>query len=885
MPDPTPDPQQLVRQIARSYVEEHAPESLEEFDVVFDAAYEELNEAHRERPERTEGSREVGLPIDAAFLDGTIITSVLWITATLVREAFRHRDQPDVSERLARLEGLLAEKTGEGDRTHELLGRVAAVLKVGGERGKAAPAVDRETTATLQTSGFEADLQLFVGRGQRDGKPVLSYKLHSATAGPFHKGFGAIELESEFVDPRRYFRDLLKEIEEQSLDTEENQERAEQRLRSRGAKLFKALLPETLQETLWEFWESGRVRTLQIVSDEPWIPWELVRFQGRRGDPNASGPYWAEAFMVTRWLRGVTPTRTLPLSNLALVVVEDAGLPQAKEERKFLLSLQEGDRAVQEISARSTEVVKALASGKHDGWHFTCHAEAREADADRSVLLLKDYDELTPDDLQGEASGLGKAKPLVFLNACQTGQGGLSLTGIGGWAAGFLGAGAGAFLGPLWSIRDSKALAFAKAFYKKLLAGETLGEAVHKARSELRESFPGDPSWLGYSLYGQPLASCAGLKPARRPVEPEPTQLTVPVHPWRKDVDPPGALLRAQYCVVPFHRREKELGDLKEWCEDPSPVRVRLYTGPGGIGKTRLALEVALKMRDKGWWTGFVTNEAMRSPEKTWEALNRPEGKLLLIVDYAETNRPFLIPVLREMYRLDRGPVRLILLARAALDWWEQLKGEREGVGELLSGPATVRYSLKPLADSVDGRASSYTIAAEAFSQRLQTPPAETPEDLDADYFERVLLLHMKALIDMEGEERAKGEDHILDRILARERKFWETRSADHGISRDVATGIGRAMAVITLGGGVQGEDEALEVLRGLEFFKDQPAAALTAVARLLHECYPGERWIEPLQPDLLGEHLAQRELEKGADELFDLVLGPRSGGDRSGRA
>jgi hypothetical protein len=86
-------------------------------------------------------------------------------------------------------------------------------------------------------------------------------------------------------------------------------------------------------------------------------------------------------------------------------------------------------------------------------------------------------------------------------------------------------------------------------------------------------------------------------------------------------------------------------------------------------------------------------------------------------------------------------------------------------------------------------------------------------------------------------------------------------------------------MAVITLGGGAQGETEALEALRGLDFFADQPTAVLTAVARLLHECYPGERWIEPLQPDILGEHLAQRELEKeGADELLDLVLGPRSG-------
>ena len=80
------------------------------------------------------------------------------------------------------------------------------------------------------------------------------------------------------------------------------------------------------------------------------------------------------------------------------------------------------------------------------------------------------------------------------------------------------------------------------------------------------------------------------------------------------------------------------------------------------------------------------------------------------------------------------------------------------------------------------------------------------------------------------------------------------------------------------VGGGVQGESEAIEVLRGLQFFTDQPAAVLTSVARLLHECYPGERWIEPIQPDLLGEHLVQRELEQGADELLDLVLGPRNG-------
>lgn len=358
-----------------------------------------------------------------------------------------------------------------------------------------------------------------------------------------------------------------------------------------------------------------------------------------------------------------------------------------------------------------------------------------------------------------------------------------------------------------------------------------------------------------------------------------PTQLTIPVHSWRKNVDSPGALLRAQYGIVPFHGRDKELNDLLDWCQDPSPAKVRLYTGPGGMGKTRLALEAALMMRDKGWLTGFVTTEAIQSPENTWKALARPDGKILLIVDYAEMNRPFLIPVLREMYRLDRGSVRLILLARAALDWWEQLKREQDGVGEFLSGPATSRHSLQPLVDSIDARAASYNIAALAFSKRLHISPAKAPDHLNADHFQRILLLHMKALIDMEGEEEARGEDHILDRILARERTFWSVRSADHGISRRVATGIGRAMAVITLRGGSRGETETLEMLRRLQFFTDQPAAALAAVARLLHECYSGERWIEPLQPDLLGEHLVQRELEKGDDELLNIVLGPAKRG------
>jgi hypothetical protein len=709
-----------------------------------------------------------------------------------------------------------------------------------------------------------------------DGTGALVFEVH--TPDP-HGGINAVRLPPVPLGtpPETFLRHLFKDIENLSLDTAESRQVAEQKIAVKGLAIWK-LFPRELQDLLWK--RRRKAQTLLIQSDEPYIPWEIAKLQSHDGAGRAvQGQFLCEAFAITRWVRGHPHQIHLPIQKLALVIPRASGLKGAVAEQKEIRRLAERHgREVTDVEPTFPSVRQAMISDAYDAWHFAGHGAVVGEDANRWYIELDGLPHFSPEDLLDETKNLGLSNPLVFLNGCTTGRGGLTLTGPGGWSRGFLEANAGAFIGTYWEVADGKSRQMAKAIYEGLFKGKPIGEAVRLARLHLHKKHKGDPTWLAYTVFAHPLASCAELPDAPARAKKKPALLTVPVLPWRKDIDPPGALLRAQYGVVPFHRRDKELGDLQDWCRDPSPVRVRLYTGPGGMGKTRLALEAALKMREEGWWTGFVTNEAIQSPEKTWKALARPEEKLLLIVDYAETNRPFLIPVLREMVRLERGPVRLILLARAALDWWEQLKGERDGVGELLSGPATSRLSLQPLADSLEARADSYDIAAKAFSERLLTPPAETPEDLNADYFQRVLLLHMKALVDMEGEEKIKGEDHILDRILARERKFWETRTADHGISREIATGIGRAMATITLGGGVEGEAEALEVIRKLSFFEGQPAAVLTAVARLLHECYPGERWIEPLQPDLLGEHLAQRELEQDADEVLDTVLGPRSG-------
>jgi hypothetical protein len=52
------------------------------------------------------------------------------------------------------------------------------------------------------------------------------------------------------------------------------------------------------------------------------------------------------------------------------------------------------------------------------------------------------------------------------------------------------------------SVRTDATLA--RTFYASLLSGETLGVAGLKARRTIED--PADPSWLAYTIYGNPNA-------------------------------------------------------------------------------------------------------------------------------------------------------------------------------------------------------------------------------------------------------------------------------------------------------------------------------------------------------------------------------------------
>lgn len=323
---------------------------------------------------------------------------------------------------------------------------------------------------------------------------------------------------------------------------------------------------------------------------------------------------------------------------------------------------------------------------------------------------------------------------------------------------------------------------------------------------------------------------------------------------WR----PPGSLLQAEFEVVPFEFRYQELDELKNWCNNRGAhhTALRLFTGAGGMGKTRLAIEFCRHMQKDGWRAGFLDYNAFREDEQRWGELLSECVPLLLVFDYAEHHLEqlsWLLPVIMAR-KPDNVELRLLLLARDAKEWWTILKS-RKDAGDLLLGGTSFMHALKPLTSTSHDRSKSWLTAAEAFAKRLDKPVCRPPANLDESFFDRVLLLHMSALAAIEG-ANLSGKEAVLDYVLLRERRFWSQHLKAMDLPATFLDGLGQFMAFVTMKKGIATRESGIEYLRSFTYFNDLDNHILNALNQMLSECYPGPNWIEPIQPDLLGDRL-----------------------------
>ncbi|WNZ14249.1 tetratricopeptide repeat protein [Streptomyces sp. 11x1] len=355
-------------------------------------------------------------------------------------------------------------------------------------------------------------------------------------------------------------------------------------------------------------------------------------------------------------------------------------------------------------------------------------------------------------------------------------------------------------------------------------------------------------------LLGRPRAYDVGL----------PSVLQTPPSPARS----PVGLLRAEVSPVGFHGREPLMEEFVRWCLDPSPWSPKLLTGPGGQGKTRLAVQLVDRMAGLNWNAGFLDF----APDTDLAALAELSAPLLLVVDYAETRHEQLIELLRlfgtSAARGTGPPVRLLMLARSAGEWWQDLRRKSRALRE--PPPGTVA-ELGPLADDPATRPEAFRHAVEGLAHALARlpglpatprgfrPESVVPPPLSDARFARALELHSTALaallqhlFPVPDASRTQG----MDLLMRHEEAYWTRTTSAHQIER-LHTQTLRQLVVTATLCRARTLDEAGRLLERSGILRGETANTVLGAAMWLNELYGGRdgHWVG-LVPDLLGEHL-----------------------------
>ena len=365
--------------------------------------------------------------------------------------------------------------------------------------------IGEEGLLPVPPTDLDTEIEIEIRTEFRGGWTHLDFVVHAPPL-DFHRC--RIEGKAIRGRPEEFQAQLLRKLEQLEDGLDAGAEpllfaEIERKLTGIGRDLYRELFPPEMQQVYHRLRKRGLA--LLLTTDEPWIPWELVRPYDA-SDPKdiVDDDFLCFEFPMTRWF---SDCREAPLEIRIrkLAWLGSGGLPHAGEEEKLVRALATSEVEDASPAGSTVAALEALLEEGGTGLlHFTGHGDHESAQPNESSLVLADRP-FRPEDLHGGlATQIGRDRPLVFLNACRVAQQDWWLTGLGGWAERWVRAcGCGAFVAPLWAVNDRLAFEFARAFYGALERGETLGRAGLAARREVRERSPGQPTWLAYVMYGR----------------------------------------------------------------------------------------------------------------------------------------------------------------------------------------------------------------------------------------------------------------------------------------------------------------------------------------------------------------------------------------------
>ncbi len=287
---------------------------------------------------------------------------------------------------------------------------------------------------------------------------------------------------------------------------------------------------------------------------------------------------------------------------------------------------------------------------------------------------------------------------------------------------------------------------------------------------------------------------------------------------------------------------------LDGWIDRDDPLLVRLEYGPGGVGKTRRWLEYCHVREGLGLY-GLLSrcDDPVLTADHFGQVAAASETRVL-VIDYAESQPELVKRLLARALDGSAGRTRIILLARNASEWWARLRRSSASLQALLSSPAVTEARAIPMAIPQDRHKEAMAGAVSAYSAHFGIA-GDVPVPKPAQYGS-ALEIQMAALASV----TAGGMDDLVAAIVDRERRFWE-KCATPALP---ATLLEAMAAAIYQVGGVASLKEAERMFAGRGAFRDLRAHELVDLFALMRSLYPGERFLNPVQPDLIGERLLE---------------------------
>lgn len=504
----TSEDRDLIRRVVRQYLFQHAPDLETEFGIVFTSVYT-IATHHLEEEGRLE-------PEDPDFsfpprLRPTAINLAIWVATALIRIAHESLTR-SMSERWsALLRSHLIEMEGQAEMFHELKDglrdRFDEIL------AKNEPERPRPYRADVPPLHPKTDLEMTVNvRSAKSGHMALDYVLDS-TCGD--SGFHRMNIPGPTleINMEEFRTRLVRRVERLQKGLDEDgralvKDELPEKLLALGHDLYEDLFSKELRLAYREL--CNEIRTIQITSNEPWIPWELVcPYDDSDPQHMIDHDFLGGRFQLTRWLAGnVFAPESFGFGRG--VCVEAGNLLEADREceaiERFGKDFEMDIRFLR--SATEKELKEELRKGGIGLLHLIAHGEFNANEPNTSRVVLEGDSSFRPGDLHGKLkTTMQEKRMLVFMNSCLVGQQGRSLTGLGGWAKKWiLDCRCGSFVGPQWAVSDSLARTFSSTFYESLAEGGTLGQASWLARAAARKMEPESPGWLAFCVYGHPWA-------------------------------------------------------------------------------------------------------------------------------------------------------------------------------------------------------------------------------------------------------------------------------------------------------------------------------------------------------------------------------------------